>query len=546
MSIKKKDLIEGEYYVQNLNSDSLGIHYIFKKGTTKAVERGGSYLNNWDSNGFRGILRLATSEEKHWLKECIKADKFILKSEAMKSFKVDYTGRYIKALIDNPQGGNSVKKGDIGIFINNGEYLDFPEFKGYNCFNWQKYPDKYELMPEDYKPESVTESKEFKDTFFNKGDYVVVTKHDERGYNGKLNYCYKCIDKSTYNGVFYFNHSNSIPFDCKDIEGRYATPEEIAEYDRQGEPYNVTNLKQQIVKPAELTSLPEKWCVAVTKENVKVLEDWRKHGANSLPYHYGYLDHFKTWCKTKDDCTEITFEQFKKWILKEDPTESLLEEAKRRYPIGTMFYPIHESGKMSDNLQKQTKECYIYGDWIIGSANIMNPNGTWAKIVSTPEVKTEDWIPQVGDWITITGCYDSDDSDDNWNEEMDDFIGSTTQITSINSKDWFKCNNLDSGAWNWEYSNKVKHFRKAYADEIPYERKSKPLLQSLITDYISNPTPLDYSITSKIVNDFLKDLDIRKTYPCTVEESFEGKILNPIEPILIKSRKETKSKTLVL
>lgn len=62
--------------------------------------------------------------------------------------------------------------------------------------------------------------------------------------------------------------------------------------------------------------LPEKWCVKLTKDSIKLLLKWR---GNSYLYSgelYGYLHCDKLWfAAIYDGCTEITFKQFKKYVL---------------------------------------------------------------------------------------------------------------------------------------------------------------------------------------------------------------------------------------
>lgn len=72
--------------------------------------------------------------------------------------------------------------------------------------------------------------------------------------------------------------------------------------------------------------------------------------------------------------------------------QEILEEAKRRFPIGCTFYPIQKNGSLSTSVYTQKQECRIYSsndgpDWIIGTANVRNGNGKWAKIVSLPKEK---------------------------------------------------------------------------------------------------------------------------------------------------------------
>lgn len=72
------ELIEGEIYWTDEPKT-----YIFKtnkngKGYSSYIHENCSYrYNNDEIYKWRGNIRLATLEEKHWLNECIKANKFI-------------------------------------------------------------------------------------------------------------------------------------------------------------------------------------------------------------------------------------------------------------------------------------------------------------------------------------------------------------------------------------------------------------------------------------------------------------------------------------
>ena len=85
-----------------------------------------------------------------------KRNEYVLK-EQQKYFPdlSQHIGRYIRALIDNPNLGSGVYKGDIGKIINKGQ-VDFPNRKGYSCtcaLDKNHLGTKYELLPEDYSPE---------------------------------------------------------------------------------------------------------------------------------------------------------------------------------------------------------------------------------------------------------------------------------------------------------------------------------------------------------------------------------------------------------
>ena len=94
---------------------------------------------------------------------------------------------------------------------------------------------------------------ETKKEMFYKGDYI-VTLDVEDGYNcAKRNYCFKqrANNKGIYPAVDLKgcrgNGHGAMSFDKKEYlkDWRYATPEEAAEYERIGQPYDVTTLQKK-------------------------------------------------------------------------------------------------------------------------------------------------------------------------------------------------------------------------------------------------------------------------------------------------------------
>lgn len=83
----------------------------------------------------------------------------------------------------------------------------------------------------------------------------------------------------------------------------------------------------ELVEP--LFTLPEKWCIRVTEENVEMLADWRTDGDTRGNFkngeYNGWYLHTPMNGKNgynqpnkEEGYTEITFEQFKKYVLKQD------------------------------------------------------------------------------------------------------------------------------------------------------------------------------------------------------------------------------------
>jgi len=167
---------------------------------------------------------------------------------------------------------------------------------------------------------------------FKKGDYIVTLEGNFATDCGKKNYCFKQrIDCEYINPVYDLrgdksNGNHTMAFDKKSLllDWRYATSEEIAEYDRLGKPYDVTTLNS---KSTEFV-LPEKWCVKTTSGTRKIIGDFiNERGYNTILtrdwlIHYPFLPSGgSAYPIVQTGYKEITFEQFKKYVLKEESEE---------------------------------------------------------------------------------------------------------------------------------------------------------------------------------------------------------------------------------
>jgi len=146
------------------------------------------------------------------------------------------------------------------------------------------------------------------------------------------------------------------------------------------------------------------------------------------------------------------------WVGMEKPGSgnSLLEEARRRFPIGTSFksaqsgneYVVEGTKFRIDSNNNIDVDGVPYVHW----------HGKWAEIVKTEDLPQEvpsaqQWIPKEGDWVEIQR------GDSNWASEMDKYIGRIVQLTEKSGSDGFKIS--DCGSWHWTL--KDKHFKKAFA-----------------------------------------------------------------------------------
>lgn len=185
------------------------------------------------------------------------------------------------------------------------------------------------------------------------GSYIVTTKvTSEPTQCAKQNYCFK--QKTTSKGmhpecdlVGSTNNANyTFSFDRKEnlLDWRFATPTEIKEYDRIGKPYDVTTIKGVTSKGytylfniGDLVEVIKRGSgcsemgtrVTITEMGDYVGDPGYKVDppiGNTLSGNYnGFIG-------------ESSFRLVRQF---EQKTETKLEEARRRYPIGTKFYPAH-------------------------------------------------------------------------------------------------------------------------------------------------------------------------------------------------------------
>ena len=290
--IKKEELIKGEVYrVEDGNFWMIGIVTLPNNGDNDGGSKRGNatYITSvkevkvdqawaYQSNYGR-TYKLATPEEKHWLESCVKLDKFITFEEATKTFNPEYV-ECIKEETDNYFYGR------LG--------------KIYKVSNW--FHSINDCMLEGTTSGS-TDRKRFKPS-----------------------------TKEAYNAQF-------------------------------------------VVKEPEFV-LPEKWCI---RQNKKEINDWLNQNKQTgftyssrngnefvhFPEKNGY--HLNT--NIQDGYTEITFEQFKKYVLKEEIVEEKVIEPLPQFKV---IETIETIIKVENNEGNQ----FFIGDVVISS------NGTIQTIES--------------------------------------------------------------------------------------------------------------------------------------------------------------------
>ena len=272
--IKKEQLKNGDVFVSQMSRN----HFLNKYGTGYSLNLN---LDNTIKNqvlyrysGFAyNNMRLATPEEKHWLNECIKLDKFITFEEAIKTFIPEYVEILSGYFVEKNQIGKIYKITD-----------PFPK----HLLHCQNY------------------------------DWDDFLKHKD---------VFKPSTKEAYDAQF-------------------------------------------VVKEPEFV-LPELWHIIITTENYEILS---KYFSNNLPHSVLYtkgimgfykenkLGHTHTQIKGYDwdFGIEITFDQFKKYVLKEEIVKEKVIEPLPQFKI---IETIETITKVENNEGNQ----FFIGDEVIGS-----------------------------------------------------------------------------------------------------------------------------------------------------------------------------------
>lgn len=169
------------------------------------------------------------------------------------------------------------------------------------------------------------------------------------------------------------------------------------------EEYNhAKELKPELFKEEEFV-LPEKWCITTTKEsNDTILEYVNKINPNksrdrSIGNHHCFDNGNHTgWMHSapqyKKGYTEITFEQFKKYVLKEQDT-TITPKVGGKVKIVKEFDRFKKGEIYS--IDKVTKHTFkINGGFLIKGARNYS-----SYVELLPDDCKEKWTPKVGDWV---------------------------------------------------------------------------------------------------------------------------------------------------
>ena len=161
--------------------------------------------------------------------------------------------------------------------------------------------------------------------------------------------------------------------------------------------------------------LSEKWCVKVTNENKDVMHCWKLENTKCTTYtSAGYYTSYNGLWGTKisNDMIEITFEQFKKYILKQDNMNTI--NIDKRFP----FYLQPVNAQIIINIACSTWKPKLASMWannIVLNKSIEISEEFYKEMRNACSVEqhrlfdsifgkdVEDFPYKVGDWIAIDG-----------------------------------------------------------------------------------------------------------------------------------------------
>jgi hypothetical protein len=314
-----ENLKEGEIYYH----DNGGYGWVFRftaydkthykgKSCIATKDSSESFDNNRYSNPHEGELRNSTPEEAHWLKECEKANKFISKEEALKSFN-NVENQILDQWLKETKDRN-LTLDQLEHFIASG--MTCPLEAVYKKLEGRRSREKAIILHAlwNKQPEFVV-GKWYFNSAWKGTDIIAVkySKHTTKGYN-------QLYFEEEIKNHKYYKYGRSDWYHFNEGIITEVSLEEIQHYLPEGH-------VDKIVKSTELTSVPEKWYILRTPENHKVINKWfldngygtpsANNGNISIrPCKTNYDTPSSIWAKEKG-YTEITFEQFKKWVLKD-------------------------------------------------------------------------------------------------------------------------------------------------------------------------------------------------------------------------------------
>ena len=394
------ELVAGDIYNFSWNG---GINYTFKKGVAKAIDKDSyySYFIEPDYEQYKDSIRPATPEEKQWLNACIEKGVFIPKEEALSIMKVEEKPKFEVGKFYQIKTSYiwivKCKSLNDNLFISEWYYdMDGKTFtKG--CGGWNlemvklikelSLEEIQQYLPEGH-PDKIVEEQNKKEMFY-KDDYIVNIGIDDGGNSFQLNHCFKQRIDGDY--LIPYNDGESSKtngwsaINFKGANWRYATKEEIAEYDRLMKPFDTSNWLKKEDSISEYVECIKK-CTDSTLGKIYKVKS--REGKDTISWFDDkstnrgtYSVHFKPSTKEAYDKQQESLKP-KEIVMDKD---ELLIKAKRDYPIGTEFKSAYSGNTFKVNSIPNWNS--VRDSIIGGEFGSLYCHGKWAEIISKPEIK---------------------------------------------------------------------------------------------------------------------------------------------------------------
>ena len=267
-----------------------------------------------------------------------------------------------------------------------------------------------EYLPDGH-PDKITSD------VFKKGEYIVLIGKGQSTGSATLledfrafiqNHCYKVRENNTFlmaeldSSESTTNGWVCIPYSPnqfhKTRNWRYATQEEIDEYERRGKPYDVTELNKQSFPDEgsiEIEYIPKNLMSYLENNNRKSVSGDSSYNKEKVVIAWNKSSFW--FCSVESSKPKYSKDFIEKIIgksiylntileaKKELSMEEIQEECKERFPIGCTFIPVGSSN--SKILKKDSYTYSIVGKqiWAHFGGGCLYEDRKWAELVSLPK-----------------------------------------------------------------------------------------------------------------------------------------------------------------
>lgn len=305
--------------------------------------------------------------------------------------------------------GNRIKFSEVitstGIYDNKSTHIDFTS----NIEPLEDLSEIQKYLPNEH-PDKI------KSNVFKKGEYIVLIGDGQSTGGARLvqsdqfikNHCYKVRENSTFlKTELDSNGSTTNGWECvpynpnqfhKTRNWRYATQEEIDEYERRGKPYDVTELNKQSLPDEgsiEIKHFPENLIRYLENNDRKSVSGDSSYNKEKVIIAWNKSSYW--FCSVESSRPKYSKDFIEKIIgqsiysdrlletKKELSMEEIQEKCKKRFPIGCTFIPVGSSNRRI--LKKDSYTYSIVGKqiWAHSGAGYLYGDGKWATLVSLPE-----------------------------------------------------------------------------------------------------------------------------------------------------------------